>query len=276
MSAAQSSVLPRRATIGDAIAAFFRRDLRVAISYKIPFFLEIVSIAFTVLAFVFVSKLVSPGRVPGGYFAFVLIGLTIAGFLTAGVQELGSNLRQEQVQGTLEALIASGVPIPGLAAGLAVYALVAAVWSAVVFLAVGGIAGARAEAGANWPLAMVALATGSVSFVAIGLVGAALVLLFRRAAAATGWLVAVLGLAGGELFPTSLLPPWFRTLAELSPYTWTLRVIRAGLLQSKGWVEAIPTLLVLASMAIVYGLVGLGALILGLRRARNTGSLGQY
>lgn len=266
----------RRASVRDAFAAFLRRDLRVALSYKVPFVLEIAAIAFTVLTYIFVSKLISPGRVPGGYFAFVLIGLTVSGFLGAGVYQLGSNLRQEQIQGTLEALLASGVPIGGLAGGMAAYPFVSALWSAVIYVVVGAIAGARAEPGANWLLALTALGVGAISFVAIGLVGAALVLIFRRAAAATGWLVAVLSLAGGELFPTALLPTWFRVFADLSPYTQTLRLIRTALLEGGGWADGTSTLIVLALMALGYGGLGITALALGLRHGRRTGSLGQY
>jgi len=273
---APTTVRRRRASVRDAFAAFLRRDLRVAISYKIPFILEIAAIVFTVLTYIFVSKLISPGRVPGGYFAFVLIGLTVSGFLGAGVYQLGSNLRNEQIQGTLEALLASGVPIGGLAGGMAAYPFVSALWSAVIYVVVGALAGARAEPGANWLLALTALGIGAISFVAIGLVGAALVLIFRRAAAATGWLVGVLSLAGGELFPTALLPGWFRTLADLSPYTQTLRLIRSAVLEAGGWADGASTLIVLAVMALGYGAIGIGALALGLRHARRTGSLGQY
>jgi len=273
---APTTLQRRRASVRDAFAAFLRRDLRVALSYKIPFILEIAAIAFTVLTYIFVSKLISPGRVPGGYFAFVLIGLTVSGFLGAGVYQLGSNLRQEQIQGTLEALLACGVPIGGLAGGMAAYPFVSALWSSVIYVVVGAIAGARAEPGANWLLALTALGVGAVSFVAIGLVGAALVLIFRRAAAATGWLVAVLSLAGGELFPTTLLPGWFRALADLSPYTQTLRLIRTALLEGGGWADGASALIILALMALGYGALGITALALGLRHGRRTGSLGQY
>jgi ABC-2 type transport system permease protein len=271
-----NEVRVERASSRDAFAAFLRRDLRVAVSYKAPFAFEILGIAFTVLTYIFVSRLIGPDRVPGGYFAFVLIGLTVSGFLGAGVHQLGANLRQDQVQGTLEALLASGVALGGLAVGMAAYPFVSALWSSAIYVTVGALAGARAAPEANWLLALAALGIGSISFVAIGLVGAALVLVFRRAAAATGWLIVVLSLAGGELFPTTFLPGWLRALAELSPYTQVLRLIRSALLEGSGWAAAVPTLLVLAVMAVGYGAAGVGALTLAMRHARRTGSLGQY
>ena len=261
-----------RATFG----AFLRRDLQVALSYRVPFVLEFAAIAFTVLTYTFVSKLISPDRVPGGYFAFVLLGMTVAAFMDAGVSVLGANLRQEQVQGTLEALLASGVPVSGLASGMAAYPLVQSTWTAAIYLAIGWIAGARAGAEADWPLAFAAVLLGAVSFVGIGLIGAALVLLFRRAAAATGWMVAVLSLAGGEFFPPGLLPGWFRTLSVLSPFTQTLRLTRAALLESAGWASSAGRLGLLAAMALVWVGLGVWALTFGLHRARRTGSLSQY
>jgi ABC-type polysaccharide/polyol phosphate export permease len=153
---------------------------------------------------------------------------------------------------------------------------VSALWSAVIYVIVGAIVGARAEPGANWLLAFTTLAIGALSFVAIGLVGAALVLIFRRAAAATGWLVAVLSLAGGELFPRNLLPRWFRVLGNLSPYTQALRLIRSAVLEHAGWADGAATLLILIVMSLVAGAIGIGSLALALRHARRTGSLGQY
>lgn len=275
MSASAPAHEPRVSTWA-AMGAFFRRDVRVALSYKVPFMLEIVAIGFTVVTYTFLAKIVSPGSVPGGYFAFVLLGLTVSSFLGAGISVLGANLRQEQVQGTLEALLASGIPVRGLAAGMASYPVIEAMWTAVIYVAVGILAGARAEAGANWPLALVAVVIGSLSFVGLGLVGAALVLVFRRAAAATGWLLAVMSLAGGEFFPPSLLPGWFRALAQFSPFTQALRITREAVLAAAGWEDEGARLAALLGMAVFYVSLGIWALALGLRHARRTGSLSGY
>lgn len=267
---------PGGRTASRALVAFFKRDLRVALSYRIPFLLEFAAIAFTVLMYRFVAMLVPPGRVPGGYFTFVLVGLTVSAFLTAGVSVLGANVRNEQVQGTLEALLACGLPVGSLAVGTAAYPMVSAVLNAVIYFGVGAIAGARSVSGANWPLALVALVIGSAAFVGVGLVGAALVLVFRRAAAATGWLVAVLALAGGQMFPPDLLPGWLVALSRLSPFTQVLAVARAALLGRAGWAESLDELVVLGLQALVYAGLGLWALARGLRHARRTGGLAQY
>lgn len=265
-----------RRSASRTLVAFFKRDLRIALSYRVPFLLEFAAIAFTVLMYLFVAKLVPAGQVPGGYFAFVLVGLTVSAFMTAGVSVLGANVRDEQVQGTLEALLASGLPVGSLALGMAAYPLASAGVSSVVYLTVGALAGARSAPGANWSLTLAALLLGSAAFVGVGLGGAALVLIFRRAAAATGWLVAILVLAGGQMFPPDLLPGWLQALSQLSPFTQTLGVAREALFERAVWAESLRQLAALGLQAVVYLALGSWALALGLRHARRTGGLAQY
>lgn len=259
-----------------ALSAFFKRDLRIALSYRLPFLLELAAIAFTVLMYFFVAELVPAGRVPGGYFAFVLIGLTVSSLLSAGVSALGANVRNEQIQGTLEALLASGLSVPALALGLAAYPMAAGACSAVVYLLVGAIAGVHVWPHANWLLALAAMVLGSVAFVGVGLVGAALVIVFRRAAAATAWLMAVLALVGGQLFPLDLLPDWLEALSALSPFTQALALTRAAVLEGVGWLGSLGRLAILGVEVIACVTLGLWSLARGLRHARRTGGVAQY
>ncbi len=261
--------------VGGAIRAFAIRDLRVALSYKIPFVLEIIGSAFAILTVWFVAKLVGTDLVPGGYFSFVVAGLVVSSFVDAGVSTLGGNLREGQLTGTLEATLSSGARPAALAAGMAVYPMVSAVFAAVVYAVMAGLLGAPIS-GANWTLALAAILVGSVSFAGLGLVGAAIVLVVRRAAGAVGWLVAVLALGAGEFFPPDLLPGWVRAAAALSPFTWCLRLVRDAMLHGQGWNEGLRAMVVLIAMAIAFTGLGLAALTAALRHARRRGTLGQY
>lgn len=265
-----SRALPR------AVGAFLQRDSRIALSYRVPFFLEFAAIAFTLLSYLFVSKLVPSGRVPGDYFVFVLVGLTVSVFLIAGVSVLGATLRDEQIQGTLEALLASGLPAGSIALGMSAYPMVSAGATAIIYIVVGAAFGARTPPDANWSLALVALLLASVAFVGVGLVGAALVLLFRRAAAATGWLVAILALAGGQMFPPDLLPGWLEAASQLSPFTQVLALARGALLEGANWGGSFARLAVLAIEGVGYLFIGLWLLSLSVQRVRRTGGIAQY
>lgn len=238
--------------------------------------LESAAIAFTVLIYRFVAELVPSGRVPGGYFSFVLVGLVVSAFLSAGVSVLGANVRNEQVQGTLEALLASGLSVGSLAMGIAAYPVVSAGFNSIIYLAIGALAGARSVSGANWDLALAAVMLGSLAFVGVGLMGTALVLVFRRATAVTGWLVAVLALVGGEMFPPDLLPGWLATFSVLSPFTQVLAIARAAVLEGAGWSKSWPEFAMLGLQAAACLALGLLALARGLAHARRTGGLSQY
>ncbi|HEA69513.1 MAG TPA: ABC transporter permease, partial [Desulfobacterales bacterium] len=62
-------------------AAFLKRDLQIALSYKLQFLLQFVGIFFSSMVFFFVSKLIGGGisaqLAPwgGDYFSFVIIGV---------------------------------------------------------------------------------------------------------------------------------------------------------------------------------------------------------
>jgi ABC-2 type transport system permease protein len=264
-----------RTGVARASRAFLARDLGVALSYPIPFALQFAAILFSVFAYSFVAELVPPDEVPGGYFTFVVIGLMTTSLLDAGVSVLGSNLRTEQVQGTLEAILASGLPTLPLAVGMASFPMASAAASAGVYVIVGGVLGASAP-DATWSLALAALVVGSIGFVGIGLVGAFFVLWLRRATTAIAWIVALMTLAAGELFPPELLPSWIRGPAALSPFTQCLVVVRAALLEGATWTEEWARMAVLVGTSCISLLLGMMALDRGLRLARRKGVLGGY
>lgn len=263
--------------VSRSVLAFFRRDLAIAASYKVPFLLDIAAVLFGLLEFWFLSRIVEPTAVPGGYFPFVVVGLIASSLLAAGIITAAMTLRQEQVQGTLDVLVNCGLRPWALVAGLAVYPVVAAFVRAGILLALVVMVDPRlAFATAHWGVAVVALGLGSMCFVALGMVTSALVIVFRQGAGAASWLMTMLVLLGGIAFPRQLLPGWLLPISDLSPLTQVLTLIRDALLSDLNWSQALPGLATLAAMAAAYGLLG-GVVVAGaLRRARRTGTLSQY
>lgn len=259
----------------DVVKAFLRRDLQVALSYRLPFVLDGISAAFTVVTFALVGEIVGPGEVPGSYLAFTLLGVGVAVFLNASIGLVGSGVRTEQVQGTLESLLATGVSPSAVAMGYAVYPMIWAVIVAVITAVVGVAAGARVP-GANWGLAALALVPGALAFAGLGFAGVGLVLVFKRGIGVLAWFIALLSLGAGELFPPRLLPGWVQAISQISPYTLCLELTRSAMLNGASLSVSVEKLLALTAMAVVYLALGLGALAAGLRRARKTGGLAGY
>lgn len=267
-----------RAGAASVIVAFLRKDALLAVSRKVPFVFEAVSILFVLFEFLLLSKIVPANEVEGGYFSFAVTGLVVTVFVVAGVSVIAGSVRQEQLQGTLEVTLSAGLAQPKLAAGLAAYPIVSGVVRAAALIGIAAAVGARAPAGvtSNWGLATAAVVIGSISFVAIGLMAASLVLVFRQAAAVSTWLLTLLTLAAGATFPQRLLPDWAQTLSEVSPVTQALRLVRKATLEGAPLARGLTGLGVLLLMAAAYGVLALGALTFALRWGRRAGDLAQY
>ena len=112
------------------LPAFVRRDWKIALSYRAVFVSDVLGLAMQVIVFFFVAKLVDPGKLPvygatvPSYLAFVVIGLVVN--LTAGVLlfTVANALRQEQLTGTFEALLATPTSGATLQFGSVAYTLI--------------------------------------------------------------------------------------------------------------------------------------------------------
>lgn len=98
--------------------AFFLRDLRQNLSYRLALVLDIASIFFSAATFFFVAQLMGSsvssklGGLGTDYFPFVLIGIAFSTYQTAGLTSFSQTLRQEQFLGTLEPVLVSPINIP--------------------------------------------------------------------------------------------------------------------------------------------------------------------
>ena len=92
-------------------AAFIKRDFITEVSYKSAFLMSITGIFFATLTFFFIAKLFGKAAAPllqeygGEYFPFVLIGIAFSTFLSTGLGSSATAIRQEQMLGTLEAML---------------------------------------------------------------------------------------------------------------------------------------------------------------------------
>src|SRR3954454_8528144 len=93
------------------IAAFVRRDLMVALSYRAAFLGDAVSLASQAIMFWFIGKMVDPATLPayGGsratYMEFVAIGMVMSFVIALLLQRVSTAVRQEQMLGTFESLL---------------------------------------------------------------------------------------------------------------------------------------------------------------------------
>lgn len=271
----------RRVNPAAVFAAFIRRDVRIALSYRFGFASTLVQSLVSVVFVYFLGHLVGSRAASGGsvlrqgYFPFAVLGVALLGVVSAGLSAVSERLRNDQVTGTFEMLLSTATP-PWLAVlSGAIYPLLysTAIGLVTVGIAAGGF-GMRLHTGpAGAGVAVAALLLTFVLFCTLGVGLASAVVLFKAGVPVVPLTTTVFTLLGGVYYPVSLLPAGVRVLSYLLPFTWSLDVIRAGLLL--GQVRGLE-LLWLALSTAVLGPLSLGVFAAALNRSRRSGTLGQY
>jgi ABC-2 type transport system permease protein len=264
------------------LPAFVRRDWKIALSYRAVFIGDALALATQIVVFYFIADLVDPGKLPvyGGtvpsYLAFVAIGLVVN--LTAGalLHQVSIALRQEQLTGTFEALLATPTSGAALQIGSVAYTLLMVPVRAAVLLAAIAIGfGMELHLSGVGPAMLLMLFFLPFTW-GIGLATAALVVTFRRGSGATGALVTILGLFSGAVFPNALLPTGLRTNAEWNPFAIALDGVRDALIGGTGWGPAISALGHLAPLSLAGLTIGVLCFRAAVTRERRRGTLGNY
>ena len=115
---------------------------------------------------------------------------------------------------------------------------------------------------------------GSFSFVGIGMMAAILPLLYVERGAQMTFVHPVLPAArSGVYYPVAVLPEWMQVLSKLSPATYVLDGVRAGLLDGAPLTALVDDVVPLIVMGIVLIPAGLWAFGRAERYAKRTGKL---
>jgi ABC-2 type transport system permease protein len=264
------------------IPAFMRRDLLVLLSYRVAFASDLLFIGIQAVMFGFVAELIDPSTLPsyGGvrasYFDFVMIGVVITTVSGLLLQRVATAIRQEQMIGTLEALLVTPTSATTVQAGSVAFDLLfIPVRMAALLLVVAITLGLGFEPSGALP--SIVLLGAFVPFVwGLGLVTAAAILTFRRGTGVLGVIMSVLGLASGAFFPLSLLPDWLQTLAQANPVAIVMEGTREALIGGAGWNAIGSELVVLAGLSGAALFAGVAAFRAALAREHRRGTLGLY
>ena len=263
----------------EIVRIFALKDLRVALTYRLSFVLGIAAAFYGLLSFYFVTRVVGESPVvgtPEDYFRFIVVGVVVSNVLRASVSTAAANARRDQLEGTLEILAAQPVSPLALALGWSALpvgqALVDALLTAAIAIPL-GFSGFSPD-----PLAtLVVLAVAIAAFLAIGFLGAALVLAIQQGVGVMGFVTAGLALTSGAVFPVSVLPGWLQVVSDLSPLTYALEAMRGALLHGDGLGTLLGDSLgiLLIQCAVLLPLSTL-ALTAALRFARASGTLARF
>lgn len=210
------------------------------------------------------------------YIGFIAIGSMLWGWLNLTLWDVGMQLRQEQLRGTLE----SNWLCPTWRVSIVLGGALTKLATSLFFLAITVLEfrllfGVRLLGGDPLLLLLVLLLTIPTIY-GIGIAFASLVLRFKEANALVFLVRGVFMVFCGMTFPVEVLPGWMQRVAAFLPLTYTIRDVRALALADATLPELLPDLTRLAAFALALPLAGYFAFSFTERRARRTGDLGQH
>jgi ABC-2 type transport system permease protein len=262
----------------NVIAAIVRRDYLLTRSYRLAFGLDLFHGVLELGAYFFISRTfvgTTPAHLHGAptYFAFAAVGIAVGTVVEAAVDSVGRRLRDEQLTGTLEILVAQPLSPTELSLGLVGFPFLFAMARALVYLTIAAAWIGLDLSRVSWlGLATVLLAAG-FALTSLGLISAAVVLVLKRGHVLATTAIFVMGLLSGAIFPIASLPDWLEPLGRIMPTRFAFDGVRGALFQGGGWsLDATALLLI--------GIVGLPLGLFAFRRAlgltERLGSLSQY
>jgi ABC-2 type transport system permease protein len=263
-------------------AAFFRRDLAIARSYRSAFVLELVQALFGVATFYYLSRFVQSSELTralpqgGSYFAFALVGFAFFDYLAVSLDAFEVSLQEARQNGTLEALLVTETSLPVMLAGSAVYPFVLMALRTGVYLVWGIFLFDFPARSANWAGAVAVLLLSILAFTGLGVLSASHLLLFKRGNPAKWIVLGVSGLVGGMMYPVSILPNFLQLLARLVPVTYSLQGMRAALLGGASFADLWPSMRALLLFAAVLLPLSFAVFSWALRRTQITGTLTHF
>jgi ABC-type multidrug transport system permease subunit len=216
------------------VGAIFRRDVIVALSYPGNFALSWLGIIVEVVVAWYISRLIPPspsfspgGLVAVGYFQYIAVNAAFVRFQTAALNSFSESIRDAQLTGTLEMVLATPTQLPTLILSSAAWSFTYAILQTAVYLAI--------AAGFGLDLSHVNLLTAlvflilSISAVSpLGVLAASLAMVIKKTGPVEWISTASATLFGGAYLPLKRLPIAVQTIGWILPITHSLNGFRAA------------------------------------------------
>jgi ABC-2 type transport system permease protein len=271
------------------VRAFVVRDFQLAVSYRLEFFMRILSILFVVITLFFISRTFIPqeecacAQSPFAQWhdplAAWVTGLAVLNYFMTGFSSLATAIRQEQAQGTLESVLMTPISIPGLIVASSGWDFALATFQSFLYLFFGWLISGIHYRG-NFLLALIFLLLTTLVLASLGILSASFAMVFKRGDPFGIIIGTGSALFSGVFFPTQLITQaagrGVGSISRLFPTTYGLDGIRRVLIQGEGLAEVREPLVTLLAFLAVLLPFSLWVFARAVRRAKREGSLIQY
>ena len=261
-------------------AAFWRIDFIKAMNYPLALLMKALSAFIPVITFVFVADLVGDNgpEVAYDYYTFVVIGVVTVGILAATLNSFGSDMLDLVTQGQLEMFLVEPVRWTLLPFAMTPWAAFQAFVTSALMILLSIPLGAEYRLEAV-PLAILIVILGLAATLAIGILGASIKIISKKADPVLSLYTLAASVLSGVFFPVEVLPSWLRALAWAIPHTYVIQALRR-VLMPQGDVLPGPTawqaVLALAAFSVVLYPLALWSFSRILEYGRKVGALSGY
>jgi ABC-2 type transport system permease protein len=258
---------------------YFWRDLQIAKTYRSPFIFDVIQALIGATMFFYAARFVDSPELrsalpqAGGYFAFALVGFIFFDYLSVSMDTFDQSLIEARDSGTLEHLLVTQTSLPLMLAGSSIYPFLITTIRIAIYILWGAFLFHFPLGSANWLSVLVVVATSLLAFSGLGILSASYLLLFKRGNPAKWLLIGLWGIAGGMLFPVTILPDWLQIIAALNPMAHALNAMRAALLGGAGISQLLRPIEILLAFAVVLLPLSISVFSWTLNRTKATGTL---
>lgn len=265
--------------------AFIVRDFQLMLSYRLQFFMRILTILLMVTTLFFIAKTFtgrtdcpcaeSPFAQWRDPMAAWITGLAVLNYFMTGFSSLANAIRAEQTQGTLESVLLTPISVPTIVVASSAWDLVQATLFSFLYLFFGWFFFGVQFHG-SYLLALLFLVLTTLVLACLGILSASFAMVFKRGDPFAVLLGTGSALFSGVFFPTQLLGAGFSGVSRILPPTYGLDGIRRVLIEGQGLAEVREPLVVLFGFLAVLLPFSLWVFGRAIRRAKREGSLIQY
>ena len=271
--------MKRILSLWDRMRAFVIRDFQLAISYRLAFFLRVLTILIVVTIAYYISRIfLGKGNLFADWrdpLAAWITGLAVLNYFMTNFSSLANAIRSEQLQGTLESVLMTPISVPGLIVASSTLDFIEATLYSSLYLVFGAIFFGVTYDG-SYLLAFMILILTTMVFASLGILSASFAMVFKRGDPIAVLLGTSTAVFSGVFFPPQLLPESMQNVSRILPATYGLEAIRGVLIENNGLSEARKPILTLLIFLAVLLPISLWVFSRAVRRAKREGSLIQY
>ena len=258
--------------------AFVKKDLQVYYSYKINLISNLVLVVFIFTLFFFISsaesgkEFVSSKNLLGD----VLIALILIDFMLVFVGVFSNEVRAAQLQGTFEALILSHTSILTIILSAYGFTFIKSFLRLIIYILIGLLIFEIKLDVFRLPLFFMLTLYGSIPFIAMGVISASFVMIFKVGNLANLFIGLISISLSGIFFPIEYFPETLEFISNFNPLKHSVDASRKILLESQEIMQIKKELISIAFLITVLLPTSILIVYYSLRFSKKNGNLNHF